>query len=438
MGYHPLNPFRHFGAEARGAFGRGGNPWDAAEGGGGISKLFQPPLQLLFHGSFADARATAKEKKKWLLVNIQKEDIFASHLLNRDVWADELIHSMIKEGFIFWQMSAGLPEAMSYLARYHLEDDGSSSSSSSEGASHLPHIGVLDPRTQRLVWSHEGALPPHQLADKLTEITSTYSLDDHTSVLPPPRPPPVRRPAQSAYDRSEDEQLALALAASMKDAEPSEGGGGREGGRGGRGGRDEIVELDDDSEEDEEEGKGEDELIMSPPAKKVGGGGGGGVGGGKEGGRERKAPPVYDVHDDDDDDDLADTPAAAAAAAAAASPSPLPSLPPPPAYLSYELEPEPAVGAAGVTRVRIRLPQGKTLTRRFLINSPVAALYKYAHEELVKEEGEGGEGGREGGVGGFELVTMYPPKVSLEGEVEKGTTLGDAKLQNSSLSVVLP
>jgi hypothetical protein len=33
---------------------------------------------------------------------------------------------------------------------------------------------------------------------------------------------------------------------------------------------------------------------------------------------------------------------------------------------------------------------------------------------------------------------MYPPKVSLEKEMGNGTTLGEAKLHNSSLLVVLP
>ncbi|EKU23317.1 ubx domain-containing protein 7, partial [Nannochloropsis gaditana CCMP526] len=178
--FHPLNPFRHFGAEARGSFGRGGDPWGRG-GGGGISKLFQPPLHMIFHGNFADARATAREGNKWLLVNIQREDIFASHMLNRDVWADELVQALVREGFVFWQMSAGLPEAMSYVARYHLDAVEGNSKDCSGGDGHLPHIGVLDPRTQRLLWSHAGALSPAQLAEKLTEVTSTYSLTDHTT-----------------------------------------------------------------------------------------------------------------------------------------------------------------------------------------------------------------------------------------------------------------
>lgn len=64
-----VNPFRDFGAETRGALGRGGSPWEAP--GAGIGALFAPPLALLFKGPFVEARAEAKRRKRWLLVNVQ-------------------------------------------------------------------------------------------------------------------------------------------------------------------------------------------------------------------------------------------------------------------------------------------------------------------------------------------------------------------------------
>ena len=45
----------------------------------------------------------AKDSKRWLLVNIQKDSEFASHALNRDVWRDELVENLVREGFILWQ-----------------------------------------------------------------------------------------------------------------------------------------------------------------------------------------------------------------------------------------------------------------------------------------------------------------------------------------------
>jgi hypothetical protein len=60
------------------------------------------PLGVLF--APCQARQTAKMQKRWLLVNIQRDDVFASHLLNRDVWTDELIQSMVESGFVLWQV----------------------------------------------------------------------------------------------------------------------------------------------------------------------------------------------------------------------------------------------------------------------------------------------------------------------------------------------
>ena len=45
----------------------------------------------------------AKDSKRWLLVNLQRNNEFSCHALNRDVWRDELVENLIGEGFIFWQ-----------------------------------------------------------------------------------------------------------------------------------------------------------------------------------------------------------------------------------------------------------------------------------------------------------------------------------------------
>lgn len=50
------------------------------------------------------ARKAGKEQKKWLLVNIQKDSEFDSHLLNRETWKDELVEEFVASGFIFWQV----------------------------------------------------------------------------------------------------------------------------------------------------------------------------------------------------------------------------------------------------------------------------------------------------------------------------------------------
>jgi hypothetical protein len=69
----------------------------------GLDDLFAPPTNLMFQGGFQGARAVAKDAKRWLLVNIQQDASFASHALNRDVWRNDLVENLVREGFIFFQ-----------------------------------------------------------------------------------------------------------------------------------------------------------------------------------------------------------------------------------------------------------------------------------------------------------------------------------------------
>ena len=69
-----------------------------------LSDMFAAPVHLMHKiGGFQGARAAAKDARRWLLVNIQSDKEFSSHALNRDVWRDELVENLIREGFIFWQ-----------------------------------------------------------------------------------------------------------------------------------------------------------------------------------------------------------------------------------------------------------------------------------------------------------------------------------------------
>jgi UBX domain-containing protein 7 len=69
-----------------------------------LSDMFAPPDHLMHKaGGFQGARQTAKDSKRWLLVNLQRDSEFACHAMNRDVWRDELVENLVREGFIFWQ-----------------------------------------------------------------------------------------------------------------------------------------------------------------------------------------------------------------------------------------------------------------------------------------------------------------------------------------------
>lgn len=171
-----------------------------------LSDLFAAPTEILFkNGGFQNARTTAKDSRRWLLVNIQRDAEFASHALNRDVWRDELVENLVREGFIFWQTMDQTAEGRTYTERYQVHD--------------FPHIGIVDPRTGRLLWRKEGwtqanPMTAELFAEMAMDFCSRNSFDRAPQA---PRPSGARVPKRPMQQMSEDEQLQAAMRASMGD-----------------------------------------------------------------------------------------------------------------------------------------------------------------------------------------------------------------------------
>mmetsp|Transcript_26621 Transcript_26621/g.37496 ORF Transcript_26621/g.37496 Transcript_26621/m.37496 type:complete len:511 (-) Transcript_26621:247-1779(-) len=184
-----------------------------------LSDMFAPPTHLIHRGGgFQGARAVAKDSRRWLLVNLQRDSEFSSHALNRDVWRDELVENLIREGFIFWQAYDVQDEGQTYAQRYGVGD--------------YPHVSIIDPRTGRLMWKKEGwtqekPLSAESFAEMAMDFCSRHSFD---------KPPVAPRPsggggasaattpaAASSEERpskrpfmTEEEQLQAAMRESLK------------------------------------------------------------------------------------------------------------------------------------------------------------------------------------------------------------------------------
>ncbi|PNF28041.1 hypothetical protein B7P43_G12538 [Cryptotermes secundus] len=98
-----------------------------------LEDLFRPPLDLMFHGTFQNARDAGVAHQKWLLVNVQNVLEFSCQILNRDIWSNRAIKTVIKEHFVFWQVYLDSAEGQRYAAFY--------------GVSDWPYVAVIDPRT---------------------------------------------------------------------------------------------------------------------------------------------------------------------------------------------------------------------------------------------------------------------------------------------------
>jgi len=144
------------------------------------------------------------------MVNIQRDNEFSSHALNRDVWRDELVENLIREGFIFWQTMDVSAEGKTYTQRYKVHE--------------FPHVAFIDPRTRRLLWRKEGwtqenPLTAESFAEYAMDFCSKYTFDK-PPVAPRPgagKPPPKKK---TMSEMSEDEQLQAAMRASLQDISP--------------------------------------------------------------------------------------------------------------------------------------------------------------------------------------------------------------------------
>ncbi|KAK1946379.1 Plant UBX domain-containing protein 7 [Phytophthora citrophthora] len=162
-----------------------------------LSTLFQPPTAIMFQGTYSDARTLAKSEGKWLLVNIQDEIVFASHMLNRDTWSDDVVQNLVASGFVFWQNYWASEHGKKFCSLYQIDRDS------------LPIVLIIDPRTGDIRQRWTGFHEPQDMTEKLSDFCCMHTLD-----APPTEQKMKAEP--DIMDASEDDQLAAAIAASMQ------------------------------------------------------------------------------------------------------------------------------------------------------------------------------------------------------------------------------
>ncbi|KAJ8012324.1 hypothetical protein DPEC_G00067480 [Dallia pectoralis] len=165
-----------------------------------LADLFRPPVELMHKGSFETAKDCGQQENKWLMINIQNVQDFACQCLNRDVWSNDAVRTIIREHFIFWQVYHDSEEGQRYIQFYKLNK--------------FPYISILDPRTgQKMVeWNQ---LDVASFLERVTGfLTEHGQLDGPASSHPPPA---KRARSESLIDASEDSQLEAAIRASLQE-----------------------------------------------------------------------------------------------------------------------------------------------------------------------------------------------------------------------------
>ena len=85
------------------------------------------------------------------MVNIQRNNEFATHTLNRDVWGHEGVQDMVQCSFVFWQTLDQSTDGKKFLEVYNIET--------------FPHIAIIDPRTGARQWQRGGDIKAHLLIE---------------------------------------------------------------------------------------------------------------------------------------------------------------------------------------------------------------------------------------------------------------------------------
>jgi hypothetical protein len=225
------------------------------------------------------------------------------------------------------------PEGSIYAQRYNVYD--------------YPHVGIIDPRTRRLMWKKEGwtqqnPLTAEQFAEYAMDFCSRHSFD---------RPPQAPRPSSSSsgnsnsnnnasrggggrghsakrpmHEMSEDEQLQAAMRASLEDS----------------GGGDATAEYDDEMNSDDDN----DVVIVDSTGQKV---------------EDDSGPKAIEKKEE------ATAATAAVAAAPQAPASMLDDL------IPFDIGDEPEKGA----RIQFRMPDGKRKIRKFDPSQSVKHVYAF-------------------------------------------------------------
>ncbi|KAK8748208.1 hypothetical protein OTU49_016372 [Cherax quadricarinatus] len=164
-----------------------------------LEDLFRPPIDLIYRGTFQAARDAGVSRKRWLMVNVQDSSEFPCQVLNRDVWSNPAVKTIIKEHFIFWQVYHDSEEGQRYMMFYQVSE--------------WPHVAVLDPRTGEclVTWNKLDAVT---FCDLVTEFLSAHPGLDENSAPPPPKKPKLEL-SDSILEADEASQIEAAIKASL-------------------------------------------------------------------------------------------------------------------------------------------------------------------------------------------------------------------------------
>lgn len=149
---------------------------------------------------FFQARDTGKSVMKWVMVNIQNVAEFSCQVMNRDVWSQKRIKTLVKENFLFLQVILIILCKIRRTNIMHSYTSFQLYMDSEEGQRYMtfykvnqwPYVAVLDPRTGELMveWNYSDASTYETL---INEFLATSSWGDEEKADCHPSEPKKKR-----------------------------------------------------------------------------------------------------------------------------------------------------------------------------------------------------------------------------------------------------
>ncbi|KAJ8324710.1 hypothetical protein BDV3_004874 [Batrachochytrium dendrobatidis] len=176
-----------------------------------LAILFQPPLDIMFQGSFDEARNLARKTGKWLMVAIHDPSEFACQAMNRDLWRNPTVKDLVRENFVFVQFGSQSSEGKMHINFYPIEN--------------YPYIGIIDPLTGERIKLWRVQIDPSAFMVEVVEFMDRYQT--HLSNEPTSSAAisglnsasnPTTKQSSKIIDLTEEEQLNLAISASLGEA----------------------------------------------------------------------------------------------------------------------------------------------------------------------------------------------------------------------------
>ncbi|KAI6192001.1 UBX domain-containing protein [Aphelenchoides bicaudatus] len=130
---------------------------DSSENGTrNLAALFRPPIDIMERCDWDSLLRVARERNRWVLVNVQDASEFACQVLNRDCWSNEQLKQFIKSNFLFWQAYITSTDGRRVVGYYGLKT--------------YPAIFIVDPRTSEMVHS----ISKEKSSDMINELADFY------------------------------------------------------------------------------------------------------------------------------------------------------------------------------------------------------------------------------------------------------------------------